>query len=207
LSCTQNLLRSEVAAARAGADFANPRAPNPHGHILEFIEHGGDAAATRFRWEVFVLAGDPARGLLGVLPQTGETPLPPDATYFAGFTDASALSAFANPDNLGFDQSGNLWIVTDGAQPNGNNNGCFVCPTQGAGRGAVRQFMSGPIGAEICGCEPVPDGRTMFLSVQHPGTGGSAAAPASHWPDGGTAAPRSSLIAIYPEDPSRTLGS
>ena len=208
LSCTMNTQRSELATARAGADFANPRAPNPSGHILELIETGNDAAATRFRWEVFVLAGDPkTKGVLSALPRTSDSPLPPDATYFGGFADAAELSAFANPDNLGFDRDGNLWIVTDGAQPNGNNNGCFVCPTAGEWRGAVRQFMSGPVGAEICGCEHTPDGRTLFLSVQHPGAGGSIAEPTSHWPDGGAATPRSSLIAIYPEDPARKLGA
>ena len=145
LSCTMNTERSEDDTARAGADFGSPRAPNPSGHILELIESGGDAAATRFRWEVFVLAGDPkSGGLLSALPRTSDLPLPPDATYFGGFADATELSAFANPDNLGFDRDGNLWIVTDGGQPNGVNNGCFVCPTQGEWRGAVRQFMSGP---------------------------------------------------------------
>jgi secreted PhoX family phosphatase len=208
LSCTMNTQRTEAETARAGADAASPRAPNPSGHILELIEDGDDAAATRFRWEVFVLAGDPrAGGLLSVLPRTGELPLPTDATYFGGFADAGELSAFANPDNLGFDRAGNLWIVTDGAQPKGMNNGCFVCPTDGEWRGAVRRFMSGPVGAEICGCELTPDDRILFLTVQHPGAGGSAAAPISRWPDGGRAAPRGSLIAIYAEDGERKVGA
>jgi secreted PhoX family phosphatase len=206
LSCTMNPQRSEE-TARAGADAANPRSPNPSGHIIELIEDGGDVAATRFRWEVFVLAGNPhAGGLLTTIPRTDGLPLPPDATYYAGFEDAAEISAFANPDNLGFDHDGNLWIVTDGAQPNGNNNGCFACPTVGEWRGAVRQLMSGPIGAEICGCEITPDDRTIFLSVMHPGAGGTAVAPRSHWPDGGDAAPRDGVIAIYAED-GRKLGA
>jgi secreted PhoX family phosphatase len=141
---------------------------------------------------------------LGVLPQTGDGPLPPGATYFAGYSNPDALSAFANPDNLGFDQDGNLWIVTDGAQPGDNNNGCFVCPTRGAERGAVRQFMSAPIGAEVSGCEVMPDGRSLFLTVQHPGSGGTVEEPRSRWPDG--AAPRGSLIAIRVID-GRKVGS
>jgi secreted PhoX family phosphatase len=47
----------------------------------------------------------------------------------------------------------------------------------------------------------------MFLSVQEPGAGGSASAPASRWPDGGQAAPRPSLVAIEPSAPGRKLGS
>jgi secreted PhoX family phosphatase len=143
---------------------------------------------------------------LTTIPRTDGLPLPPDATYYAGFEDAAEISAFANPDNLGFDHDGNLWIVTDGAQPNGNNNGCFACPTVGEWRGAVRQLMSGPIGAEICGCEITPDDRTIFLSVMHPGAGGTAVVPRSHWPDGGDAAPRDGVIAIYAED-GRKLGA
>jgi hypothetical protein len=129
-----------------------------------------------------------------------------DVTYFGGYTDVPTLSAFANPDNLTFDDAGHLWIVTDGVQPGAHNNGCFVCPTEGTDRGQVRQFMSGPIGAEICGCEITADGRTLFLTIQHPGSGGSVAAQVSHWPDGGNAAPRPSLVAIQPADPARKLG-
>ena len=207
VACTQNVSRAEAGADTEGARAANPRVPNPSGHILEVAERGGDAGATSFRWEVFVLAGDPASGaLLGALPRTHDAPLPPDAGYFAGLTMPAELSAFANPDNLTFDRNGNLWIVTDGVQPGGNNNGCFVCPTQGAWRGAVRQFMSGPVGAEICGCELTPDDGTLFLTVQHPGSGGTVEAPISTWPDGGDAAPRSSLVAIYAEDAGRKVG-
>jgi secreted PhoX family phosphatase len=207
VSCTMGADRglvgnaaSYAAAARdldRGADAVNPRAPNPSGHILEITENGADCAATNFRWEIFLLAGSPtADGLLATLPAWHDEPLPPDATYFGGATDPSELSSFANPDNLGFDSAGNLWIVTDGTQPDSNNNGCFVCPTDGPARGQVRQFMCGPVGAEICGCELTADNRTLFLTIQHPGTGGTATTPASHWPDGGGAAPRPSLIAI-----------
>jgi hypothetical protein len=36
----------------------------------------------------------------------------------------------------------------------------------------------------------------LFLTLQHPGAGGSVSEPKSHWPDGGTAVARPSLIAI-----------
>lgn len=214
LSCTQNMDRG-VADSRAGAspgdrsvNAANPRARNVWGHILEIAEDGDDAGAARFRWNVFVLAGDPAGGALrAAAPALGAGVWTANETYFGGQADAAELSAFANPDNLGFDADGNLWIVTDGLQPRGNNNGCFVCPTQGASRAVVRQFMSGPVGAEICGCEFAPDGGTLFLTVQHPGNGGTIESPISHWPDGGDAPPRSSLVAITSNDPARKFGA
>jgi hypothetical protein len=192
---------AEEAPPIPGVDAANPRGPNPYGHILEFTEAGGDAAAERFNWEVFLLAGDPAAEGLASEATAGR--LSAAVAYYAGRSDSAGLSAFANPDNLGFDAAGNLWIVTDGSQPNSNNNGCFVCPTAGPERGLVRQFMSGPVGAEISGCTFSPDGETLFLSVQHPGSGGSIEEPSSHWPDGGNAQPRSSLIAIRSVDPMR----
>ena len=213
LACTQGVNRGrteDVAGGREidrGTDAANPRAPNRWGHILEIAENGADAAAETFRWEVFMLCGDPASGNLRATPPAADqAPADTDVTYFGGSTDADALSAFANPDNLNFDSAGNLWIVTDGTQPRENNNGCFVCPTEGDHRGDVRQFMSGPIGAEICGCEITADGRTLFLTVQHPGEGGSAVNPISNWPDGGNATPRPSLVAIAPTDPDIKLG-
>jgi hypothetical protein len=203
VSCTQNLDRDRGSILIGGrqldtrTDAVNPRAPNVAGHILEIAETGADAAATTFRWEVFLLAGDPAQGrLLAALPPEHDRSLAADVAYFGGAAPSEELSAFANPDNLGFDAAGTLWIVTDGTQPRDNNNGCFVCPTDGPDRGAVRQFMSGPVGAEICGCELSADNRALFLTVQHPGAGGSAAAPISRWPDGGAAAPRPSVMVI-----------
>jgi secreted PhoX family phosphatase len=80
------------------------------------------------------------------------------------------------------------------------NNGCYVCPTSGPERGALKQLMSGPRGAEVCGCEFTPDGTTLFLSIQHPGEGGTVEAPLSHWPDGDNAPARASLIAVRRKD-------
>ena len=214
VACTQNFGRDEGVVAVAGraldtrTDRASPRAPNTAGHIIELIEQGADAAATSFKWEIFLLAGAPnASQLVAALPPEHAGSLAAELTYFGGATDIDDLSAFANPDNLGFDGDGNLWIVTDGNQPGDFNDGCFACPTDGPDRGRVRQFMSGPVGAEVCGCEFTREGSALFLTLQHPGEAGSATNSQSHWPDGGDAAPRPSVIAIEPEARGRKFGS
>jgi hypothetical protein len=213
LACTQNLSRDSGIVRVAGreldtrTDRASPRAPNTAGHILELMERNADAGATTFRWEIFLLAGAPnGQQLVTALPAEHSGSLAAGLTFFGGAGEGE-LSAFANPDNLSFDSDGNLWIVTDGNQPGGNNDGCFVCPTEGSERGKVRQFMSGPVGAEVCGCEFAPGGQTLFLTLQHPGEAGSAARPQSTWPDGGDAAPRPSVVTIEPTEPGRRFGS
>ena len=127
-------------------------------------------------------------------------------TYFAGYGKAADLSAIGSPDNLGFDRAGNLWIVTDGTQPQAMNDGCWACPTAGPDRGKLQQFMSGPIGAEVCGVQFTPDNETVFFSIQHPGENGSVEAPKSHWPEGGAAQPRASVIAVRREGGGRVGG-
>ena len=202
--CTRNELRSSVSRAGhyghrdidLGPNAANPRGRNLWGHILELSEHAGDQRATRFRWEMLLMGGDPAAELLTDTPALAPGAPGERSSFYAGQRDARSLAAFGSPDNIGFDAAGNLWIVTDGDQPDGRNNGCFVCPTAGAGRGALRQFMSGPVDAEICGCTFTPDQQTLFLSVQHPGAGGTLDGLTSHWPDGGDSLPRSSVIAV-----------
>jgi secreted PhoX family phosphatase len=169
--------------ANPGVDAANPRANNRHGHIIELIEEGGDAGASRFTWEIFMLCGDPAN--------------PADApVFFAGF-DPARVSPISSPDNIVFDRRGNLWIATDG-QPGtlGKNDGFYAVPVEGDDRGFLRQFASVPVGAETCGPEFTPDNETLFLAVQHPGetAGSTIDQPSSRWPDGDV--PRPSVVAI-----------
>jgi secreted PhoX family phosphatase len=203
VACTRNEQRTAGAAhlmyagreIDSGTDRANPRGANPFGHIIEIREAGDDHTAREFSWEVFLLGGDPAGGHL----ITDLTQVRQDSAYYAGYAQADELSPIGSPDNIGFDRNGNLWIVTDGPQPRGSNDGCYACPTEGPQRGRLRQFMSGPVGAEICGCQFSPDCETLFLSIQHPGEGGSVVEPRSHWPDGPGTQPRASVIAITKE--------
>ena len=98
-----------------GVNAANPRPDNRSGHIIEITEDGDDGAATRFTWNVFLLAGDPAAGRYivnaselapGKLAATGHL-------FRAAIPNAAELSQVHCPDNLGIDPQGRLWIVTD----------------------------------------------------------------------------------------------
>ncbi len=200
VACTNNDARrgeSQVAHYRGheidlGPNAANPRAINKFGHIIEIREADDDHTARTFTWEVFLLGGDSEGGKL----LSSLTNVRNDTAYYAGYSNASEVSPIGSPDNIGFDANGNLWIVTDGEQPDGSNNGCWVCPTTGPDRGRLQRFLSGPSGAEICGCRFSPDGQTLFLSIQHPGAEGTVENPRSHWPDGPGTQPRSSVIAV-----------
>jgi uncharacterized protein len=208
--CTRNELRTTEAktAMYAGREVsvapnaANPRGANQYGHIIELREAGDDHTALEFSWEVFLLAGDPAGGR----HVTDLRNLQKGSTYYAGYANVAELSPIGSPDNIGFDNAGNLWVVTDGTQPRGTNDGCWVCPTAGPARGRLQQFLSGPIGAEICGCQFTPDNETLFLSIQHPGENGSVLDPTSHWPDGPGTQPRASVIAVR-KDGGGVVGS
>lgn len=206
--CTRNESRTDASRSGSyghrqidlGPNAANPRGNNLYGHIIELSEDGNDHTARKFRWEVLLMGGDPANGsLLSQQAALRSGEISSKHSYFAGQRDGKVLSAFSSPDNIGFDAAGNLWLVTDGAQPTGNNNGCFVCATSGVERGLLKQFMSGPVDAEICGCVFTPDNETLFLSVQHPGECGTVDKPKSHWPDGGDSLPRASVIAVRKE--------
>lgn len=162
IALTSNLLRG--APGRPGPDPANPRQQHPGGHVIELVE-GGDTE--RFKWQIFLLCGDP------------DDP----STYFAGFPK-DQVSPIAGPDNFAFDAGGNLWIATDGQQRAlGFNDAFHAVPVIGPDRGHVRMFASVPPGAEATGPFFSPDGQTLFGSVQHPGEGGSLQNPTSRWPD------------------------
>jgi hypothetical protein len=166
---------------------ANPRANNRFGHILELSEDGGDTAATRFRWEVFILAGDPR-----------------DPAHGAWYQGRADVSPFACPDNFAFDTAGRLWVATDGIDDTlGQNDGLFVVDTEGPLRGRSRQLVSGLPGGEVTGPVLTPDDRTLFLAIQHPGLVAKATyeRPGSRWPDKRPdMPPRPSVVAIYRED-------
>ncbi|CAG0992395.1 hypothetical protein BURK2_02466 [Burkholderiales bacterium] len=146
---------TSAGGARPAVDEANPRSTNNWGHILRWNESGGDASATTFNWDIYVLAGQPA--------VTGER---------APSSNITAENLFNSPDGLAFDGFGRLWIQTDGSfsntgdYANMGNNQLLVGDPQTK---EIKRFLVGPSGCEITGLTWTPDRKSMFLSVQHPG--------------------------------------
>ncbi len=175
-----------------GTDPANPRPNNRSGHIIEFVEAGGDNAALRFSWNMFMLCGMPSD----------------PSTDFAGFPK-DQVSPIGAPDQCVFDNAGNLWIGTDGMDSAiGFQDALYACPTEGPERGFLRMFATVPVGAETCGPEFTPDNSTVFIAIQHPGEGGVRGGQVvSRWPDG-LDYPKPSIIAIHKAfGTSPTIGS
>lgn len=190
------LTRSRAFDAATGV--FGPRSGNRNGHVVEWLETDG-AAGTDFYWRIFLVAGDP------------DSP----ETYFAGF-DKTKVSPFSCPDNVEFDAGGNLWIATDGSvlatrradgTLTGANDGLYAVPTAGPQRGQVKAFLTVPFGSECCGPLVTPDGRAVFVAVQHPGetTGATRDTPSSTWPDKLAVRPypRPSVVVTYRGDGGR----
>jgi uncharacterized protein len=186
-----------------GERAANPRFDardgNRTGHIIELSAANGNHANLQFTWEVFLLAGDPARyKLASTVKEAAAT----TGTYYAGYT--GVVSAIGSPDNVAFSPDGLLWIATDGAPGSiGYNDALHCVPVAGPNRGQAKQFLSVPAGAECCGPCFTPDQKSLFVAVQHPGEDGTlsragdpTANTQSSWPDGPNTVPRPSTVVI-----------
>lgn len=179
-------------SGRAVTDTANPRTANRHGHVIRWTETGNSPLATSFRWEVFLLAGDPALAAGG--------------TNLTGDINGDT---FSSPDGLRVDPQGRLWVQTDMSLP-GNSGVNGVSNVAAFGNNAMyhvdpltrrsSRFLVGPTGCEITGIAYTPDLKTFFINIQHPtGT----------WPSrmqGNALPPRSATIVVRRED-GRPVGA
>ena len=155
----------------ATVDDANPRANNRYGHIIRWDENGGDTGALTFEWNLFAIAGDPT------LPAN------------AGTNQVGNINGdiYGSPDGIWFDPSGRLWIQTDissGTLGTGTGAGGYINMTNNmmlaadTVTGETRRFLTGPKGCEVTGISGTPDGKVLFVNIQHPGEGaGDASSP------------------------------
>ncbi|GHB44764.1 transcriptional initiation protein Tat [Pseudovibrio japonicus] len=156
----------------------NPRETNKYGQIVRWRPHNKDHAADTFDWDLYVMAGN---------PEVHED-------LRAGSDNVNAGNMFNSPDGMAFDETGLVWIQTDGDDSNegdfagmGNNQMLVGDPVTGE----IARFMTGPKGCEVTGLAWSADRRSMFVGIQHPG---------GTWPDNGGKLPRSSVIVIERDD-------
>lgn len=172
-----------------------------HGHIIRWRETGKSVTATTFAWNLFAQAGDEA---------TGKTAKPTN-NYKGNIVDAPNGSAdYGAPDGLWFDHFGRLWVQTDQI---GDGSGDFVnigsnvmvCCDPNTGE--TRRFLTSPNKCEVTGVTLTPDGKTMWVGIQHPGEDSLAANPTlySNWPQGQFAVESDGVTALPPGRPRSSV--
>ncbi|NJL09731.1 MAG: PhoX family phosphatase [Calothrix sp. SM1_7_51] len=176
-------------SARPPVDASNPRADNRYGHIIRWRETGRTVTATTFNWDIFVLAGDKTK-----------------AANYQGNINGDDFGA---PDGLWFDNFGRLWIQTDQAGDglgdwNAIGGNSMLCADPNSKQ--IRRFLTSPTDCEVTGVTSTPDGKTMFINIQHPGDRGTPTNPtvSSNWPHtqgyGPSGRPRSATVVITRND-------
>ena len=211
-------------------DAANPRyyndpreglaqKGNANGHIIRWAEQDGKVGATHFKWDVFLFAARSSADAANI-----------------NLSNLTADNDFSSPDGLWFASSGLLWIETDDSAYTDVSNCMLLAAVPGQvgdghsktivnadgeqtnsvvthigaapGESRLRRFLVGPVDCEITGLAESPDGRALFVNIQHPGetTEGKgfaiddATTYLSHWPAGGLSRPRSATIVITRDD-------
>jgi hypothetical protein len=239
VTLTNNTSRKVEAssASQQAVDAANPRAytdaptaptapGNINGHIVRLREMGSDNAATSFTWDIYLFGAEAGMDAARV-----------------NLSSLTADNDFSSPDGLRFSKkTGLLFIETDdGAYTDTTNCMLLVARPGQVGDGAtqilnytrgdgsalavqtrvgakptaatLRRFLVGPKDSEITGITETPDGRALFVNIQHPGETiakaniGDPTRYLSHWPanagygaGGPSGRPRSATIVITRKD-------
>jgi len=236
LTNNSNRRTAPTGSSQLAPDSANPRAytdikgasttqqGNPNGHILRLKEGAAGSAATTFTWDVYLFGA--------------ESSAAPGMVNLSKLTDDQD---FSSPDGLVFSSStGICWIQTDDGAYTDVTNCMMLAALPGqvgdgerktlnygalsvdtyVGRAAtadtLKRFLVGPVGCEITGLCETPDGKAMFVNIQHPGENtamadiGDPSRYTSRWPSnagyGAGQRPRSATIVITKNDGGR-IGS
>ena len=212
-------------------DAANPRAytdmkgrakqnGNPNGHLVRLKE---GASVTAFAWDVYLFGAESGadQSLVNISALTAD-------------------QDFSSPDGLVFSKAtGICWIQTDDGAYTDVSNCMMMAAVPGSvgdggkktlsytradgsklnldtyvGKAAtpdtLKRFLVGPKGCEITGMAETPDGKAIFVNIQHPGESTKMADVAdptkyqSQWPAnagyGAGKRPRSATIVITKAD-------
>jgi secreted PhoX family phosphatase len=239
LTLTNNSNRrvDPTGSSQLAPDGPNPRvytdmkgtssqAGNPNGHILRMKEGAGGGAGATFTWDVYLFGA--------------QADAPTDKVNLSKLTGDQD---FSSPDGLVFTPSTGLcWIQTDdgaytdvtncmmlAAVPGQVGDGGKVTLSYPKADGSTRtvdtyvgkaptadtlkRFLVGPAGCEITGLCETPDGKALFVNIQHPGETtkqsdiGDPTKYTSQWPSnagyGAGKRPRSATIVITKDDGGR----
>lgn len=226
-------------------DNATVQKGNVNGHIVRIHEDGDTAGATTFKWDIFLFgaqatpdAGIDAANWAQNVNISGLTDVndlsKPDGCWFSPTT---GILWIETDDNTMTDRTNAMLLAAvpgvqgDGGQrpvvnkADGSPNAAVVADrtvTTYAGQkmteATLRRFVVAPKGAEITGLTESPDGRALFINIQHPGEStptaaiGTPASYQSHWPGNGggikapygpggaNARPRSATVVITKND-------
>jgi hypothetical protein len=216
---------------------------NVNGHIVRLREDGDTAGATGFKWDIFLFGAQAVAdaGIDNVNWQknvnlSGLSPLndlsKPDGCWFS---PASGILWIETDDNTYTDQTNCMLLAAvPGRQGDGGAIN-VVNKADGSPNRAVtgdksvntymgrkmtdvtfKRFLTAPVGAEVTGLTESPDGRALFVNIQHPGENTTSAQFTSrifesNWPGNGSgvtaygaggasARPRSATIVITKND-------
>jgi secreted PhoX family phosphatase len=191
---------------------------NPNGHIVRFADDNADPAALGFKWDVYLFgARSSATADINVSQLDASNDFSsPDGMWFSeaapgllwletddgAYTDVTnCMLLAALPGKVG-DGGARTLVNVDGTA----NATQATIVGKAPGTEGLRRFLVGPKDCEITGIAESGDGRALFVNIQHPGETTPEADLAdptrfgSHWPDGGTARPRSATVVITRND-------
>ncbi|XAH23235.1 PhoX family phosphatase [Xylophilus sp. GW821-FHT01B05] len=193
---------------------------NPNGHIVRFADANRDPAATSFTWDVYLFgARSTASADINLSGLGADNDFSsPDGLWFS--QAAPGLLWLQTDDGAYTDVTNCMMLaavpgkVGDGAARTITNVGTDGATRQQATRvgtapgTTLRRFLVGPKECELTGIAESGDGRALFVNIQHPGEDtkpdyGNPASFGSHWPDGGSARPRSATLVITRNDGGR----
>lgn len=228
MTLTNNSNRDK--SSKYAPDAANPRyytdtnggsatnKGNINGHIIRWKEDDGEPTATTFIWDIYLFGAqsDANQTNINISGLTADNDFSsPDGLWFSKATkglmwiqtDDSAYTDITNsmmlaavPGVVG-DGASNYNIINTAVPINGNTDQSTVTFVgKNATTSTLKRFLVGPRDCEVTGVAETPDGKTIFVNIQHPGENGTAMVLTSNWPGGGSTRPRSATLAISKND-------
>ena len=202
-------------------DPSNPRAYNDvrggtsvlngnvNGHIVRLKDAMGDPTAASFSWDIYLFGAesDADTALVNLSGLTADQDFSsPDGIVFTGSTGRCWIQT---DDGAYVDESNCMMLaavpgqIGDGGPLTLNYGATSVTTQMGAKPSAstLKRFLVGPVGQEITGLAESPDGKVIFVNVQHPE--GNWPANAGYGPGGATGRPRSATVMITKNDGGR----